>query len=491
MRMQRTGKARAGRPESNPTSSITPLLLAGVRRNLEATAEIHSPYDGHLIASVCQATAEDAEEAIHAVTVAFRETRALPAWRRAAILHHVADRLAGEALDLARGMALEAGKPLHDGRMEVSRAIETFRIAAEEAKRIGGEILPLDWTEGNDGRNGLLRRFPIGPVLGITPFNFPLNLVAHKVAPAIAAGNPIIIKPAPQTPLTALRLGQMVVDAGWPPGAISVLPCSNEVAAGMIADERIRMLSFTGSAKVGWALKASAPRKRVTLELGGNAAMIVHEDADLELAAQRILQGGFSFAGQSCISVQRVFVHKMRWQTLAQRLTEGVEQMVVGDPLDEEVQIGPMISEAAAERAEAWIERAVDAGARLLTGGERKGSRLSPAILAKVPRETELFQEEAFAPVVFLNPYETFDEAIQAVNDTRYGLQAAVFTRDWQRIMQAWNQIDAGAVLVNESTAWRADHMPYGGVKDSGFGREGVRSAIDSMMEEKLLVARF
>ncbi|MGI8772790.1 MAG: aldehyde dehydrogenase family protein [Acidobacteriaceae bacterium] len=490
MRMQRTGKARAGKPESG-TSAITPLLLAGVRRNLETTAEVRSPFDGHLIASVCQATPDDALEAIQAAQVAFAETRELPAWRRSAILNHIADRLAGEALDLARGMALEAGKPLHNGRAEVARAIDTFRIAAEETKRIGGEILPLDWTAGNDGRNGLIRRFPIGPVLGITPFNFPLNLVAHKVAPAIAAGNPIIIKPAPQTPLTALRLGQMVVDAGWPAGAISVLPCSNEVAAGMIADDRIRMLSFTGSAKVGWALKAAAPRKRVTLELGGNAAMIVHEDADLELAAQAILQGGFSYAGQSCISVQRVFVHKMRWQTLAQRLTEGVEQMVVGDPLDEEVQIGPMISVAAAERAEAWIERAVDAGARLLTGGERKGARLRPAILAKVARTTELFQEEVFAPVVFLNPCESFDEAIEAVNDSRYGLQAAVFTRDWQRIMQAWKQIDAGAVLVNESTAWRADHMPYGGVKESGMGREGVRAAIDSMMEEKLLVARF
>jgi glyceraldehyde-3-phosphate dehydrogenase (NADP+) len=349
----------------------------------------------------------------------------------------------------------------------------------------------LDWTAGNDQRAGLIRRFPIGPILGITPFNFPLNLVAHKLAPAIASGNPIIIKPAPQTPLTALRLGEIAVEAGWPRGAISVLPCSNEVTAGMLADSRLRMVTFTGSAEVGWKLKAMAPRLRCTLELGGNAAMIVHEDADIELAARAILTGGFSYSGQSCISVQRVFVHKMRWQTLAQRLTEGIEQMVAGDPLDEQTQIGPMISIAAAERAAAWIEKAVDAGARLITGGERRGAQLSPALLAKVPRTTALFKEEVFAPIVFLNPYETFDDAIAAVNDSRYGLQAAVFTKDWGRITQAFREIEVGTVLINEATSWRAEHMPYGGVKDSGTGREGLRSAIESMTEERMLVAQF
>jgi glyceraldehyde-3-phosphate dehydrogenase (NADP+) len=251
------------------------------------------------------------------------------------------------------------------------------------------------------------------------------------------------------------------------------------------------MLTFTGSAEVGWKLKAMAPRLRCTLELGGNAAIIVHEDADIELAARAILTGGFTYSGQSCISVQRVFVHKTRWQTLAQRLTEGIEQMAAGDPLDEATQIGPMISLAAAERAVAWIERAVDAGARLITGGERRGAQLSPALLAKVPRTTALFKEEVFAPIVFLNPYDTFDEAIAAVNDSRYGLQAAVFTKDWGRITQAFREIEAGAVLINEATSWRAEHMPYGGVKDSGTGREGLRSAIESMTEERMLVAQF
>jgi glyceraldehyde-3-phosphate dehydrogenase (NADP+) len=283
----------------------------------------------------------------------------------------------------------------------------------------------------------------------------------------------------------------MAVDAGWPRGAISVLPCSNEVTAGMLADSRLRMLTFTGSAAVGWKLKAMAPRLRCTLELGGNAAMIVHEDADLDLAAQSILTGGFSYSGQSCISVQRVFVHKTRWQTLAQRLTEGIEQMHAGDPLDEQTQIGPMISLAAAERAADWIEKAVDAGGRLITGGERRGAQLSPTLLAKVPHTTPLFKEEAFAPVVFLNPYDTFDEAIAAVNDSRYGLQAAVFTKDWGRITQAFREIEAGAVLINEATSWRAEHMPYGGVKESGTGREGLRSAIESMTEERMLIARF
>jgi acyl-CoA reductase-like NAD-dependent aldehyde dehydrogenase len=483
--------SKAKRAATQGSPAATPLMIAGNLRNSEATAEVHSPYDNHVIASVCQATGGDADEALRAAEKAFAETKLLPSWRRAAILEHIAARIERESLDLARGIALEAGKPLSAARTEVHRAVQTFRVAAEEAKRINGELLPLDWTAGNENRAALIRRFPIGPILGITPFNFPVNLVAHKLAPAIASGNPIIIKPAPQTPLSALRLGEMAVDAGWPRGGISVLPCSNEVTAGMLADSRLRMLTFTGSAAVGWKLKAMVPRLRCTLELGGNAAMIVHEDADLDLAAQSILTGGFSYSGQSCISVQRVFVHKTRWQTLAQRLTEGIEQMHAGDPLDEQTQIGPMISLAAAERAADWIEKAVDAGARLITGGERRGAQLSPTLLAKVPHTTPLFKEEAFAPVVFLNPYDTFDEAISAVNDSRYGLQAAVFTKDWGRITQAFREIEAGAVLINESTSWRAEHMPYGGVKESGTGREGLRSAIESMTEERMLIARF
>jgi glyceraldehyde-3-phosphate dehydrogenase (NADP+) len=471
-----------------------PFLLAGEPRVSHTALDIRSPFDQHVIAPVYQASAEDAEEAMAAATRAFAQTRALTSAQRSEICASVAHELEKEHADIARGIALEAGKPLTDAAREVGRAVDTFRLAAEEAKRIGGSVLPLDWphTAANASgakRTGIGRRFPIGPIVGITPFNFPLNLVAHKVAPAVASGNPILIKPAPQTPLTALRLGHILVEAGWPAGAISVLPCANEVAAVLVADGRPCMLSFTGSAAVGWQLKAQAGRKRVTLELGGNAAILVHDDADLDLAAQRIVAGGFSYAGQSCISVQRVFVQKTRWQTLAQKITAAVEALVTGDPLHEKTQVGPMISEAAATRAEGWIHEAVAEGAHLLAGGGREGAVLQPSVLAKVATTSKVYCEEVFAPVVMINPYDSFEEGLAQVNASRYGLQAAVFTRDFGRIMQAWRELEVGAVMVNESTSWRADQMPYGGVKDSGIGREGVRSAIEEMTEERLLIA--
>lgn len=495
-----TTGARANAVEGAPHKAkqaaqqgVIPFLLAGEPRESAHAIEIRSPFDQHVIGRVCQANEADADEALGAAARAFQATRKLTSARRSEICAAVADRIQVEHQDIAKGIALEAGKPIADATREVSRAIDTFRIAAEEAKRIGGSVQPLDWPSAGESsatqRTGIGRRFPIGPIIGITPFNFPLNLVAHKVAPAVASGNPIIIKPAPQTPLTALRLGQILVDAGWPAGAISVLPCANEVAAKLVTDDRPRMLSFTGSATIGWALKGQAGRKRVTLELGGNAAVLVHEDADLDLAALRIVGGGFSYAGQSCISVQRVFIHKTRWQTLAQKITAAVETLVTGDPMDEETQVGPMISEAAAMRAETWINEAIADGAHLLTGGERKGAVLQPTVIAKPPAASKIYREEAFAPLITITPYETFEDGIALVNASRYGLQAAVFTRDFGRIMQAWRELEVGAVLVNESTSWRADQMPYGGVKDSGLGREGVRSAIEEMTDERLLIA--
>ncbi|GBC81376.1 Sulfoacetaldehyde dehydrogenase [bacterium HR10] len=464
-----------------------PFLLGGEPRYSGTRVEIRDPYDRAVIGVVHWASAEEAGEAVAEAVRAFEETRRLPSHARAEVLRRVAAALSERREELAQLITREAGKPIRDARLEVARAIQTFTVAAEEAKRLGGEMLPLDWMVGSENRWALVRRFPIGPILGITPFNFPLNLVAHKVAPALAAGNPILIKPAPQTPLSALALGEMVVRAGWPRGGISVLPCANEVVAELLRDERIRMLSFTGSAEVGWRLKAQVPKKRVTLELGGNAAVLVHEDADLAYAARRAVYGGFAYAGQTCISVQRILVHEAVVEPFLTRFLEGVRDLVVGDPKEEATDVGPMISEAAAERAEQWIREAVAAGARVLVGGERQGAFLMPTVLADAPPETKVWSEEVFAPVVVVNRYADFEEALRQVNASRYGLQAGLFTRDVRRIFRAYEVLEVGGLIVNEVPTYRADHMPYGGVKDSGFGREGVRAAIQEMTEPRLL----
>ena len=452
------------------------------------TVTIRSPWDGRVVGVVSQASGSDVEEALYGADTSFAATRALTSGQRSEILRKVADNIERETEELARCITLEAGKAIPDSKVEVQRAVQTFRIAAEEAKRIGGEILPLDTTPGNDRRAALIRRFPIGPILGITPFNFPLNLVAHKVAPAVACGNPIIIKPAPQTPISALRLGAMVVEAGWPDGAISVLPARNDLATAMLRDPRIRMLSFTGSAEVGWQLKAAVPKKKVTLELGGDAAVIVHADADLDFAAERIVRGGFVYSGQSCISVQRVFVHGTVRDALVAKLKSGIAKLCRGEPFDGSTQLGPMINEQAAIRAESWINDAKNAGAQVQCGGARAGNFLAPALLTDVPANTKLASEEVFAPVVWVNSYSTFEEAVSLVNGSRYGLQTGVFTHDWNLIATAWRDLEVGAVLINESPTWRADQAPYGGVKDSGCGREGIRSAIESITEERLLI---
>ncbi len=471
-----------------PDRTTEPILLAGRIESRAETVTIRNPYNNALVGAVCQASLEDAETACAAAVRGFAMTRKLAAWERAAILTRIADALAAEAGDIAQTIVLEAGKPLKDALGEVSRAVNTFRIAAEEAKRIDGEVKPADWIAGTEGRVALSRRFPIGPILGITPFNFPLNLVAHKLAPAIASGNPVVIKPAPQTPFTALRLGRIAVEAGWPAEAISVLPCSNEAAAAMVTDDRMAMLSFTGSVLVGWKLKEMAPRKRVTLELGGNAAVIVCADANMELAAQRILAGGYTYAGQSCISVQRVYAHTSVLSDLVKRISDGLSKLEVGDPALETTRVGPMINLGAAERAESWIGEAVNAGATLHAGGQRNGTTLMPALLTGVPADCLLCREEAFAPIVVVNSFDDLDEALAATNASLYGLQAAIFTASWASMAQAWNELEVGAVLVDESSAWRADQLPYGGVKNSGVGKEGVRSAIEEMTESRMLI---
>ena len=465
-----------------------PFIVGGERRTSAEKVEIRNPYNQDVIAVVNYASARDAEEAIARAASAFGTMRPLPSYRRAEVLRHVANELTARKEELAELIMLEAGKPIRDARTEVTRAIQTFTVAAEETKRLGGELLPLDWLVGSENRWAVVRRFPIGPILGITPFNFPLNLVAHKVAPALASGNSIIIKPAPQTPLSALRLGEIVCEAGWPEGGLSILPCSNDVAGQMLADERIKKLTFTGSAEVGWRLKARVPKKKVTLELGGNAAVIVHEDADLDYSAKRCVQGGFAYAGQTCISVQRIYVHEAVYEPFLERLLEGVRNLVVGDPRDERTDVGPMISVAAAERAESWIREAVQSGAKVLIGGERSGAFLMPTVLTEVAPEMRVSCEEVFAPVVMVSRYADFDEAIRQVNASRYGLQAGLFTRDLNRIFRAYEAIEVGGLIINDVPTYRADHMPYGGVKDSGFGREGVRSAIEEMTEPRVLV---
>jgi acyl-CoA reductase-like NAD-dependent aldehyde dehydrogenase len=469
-------------------SQSQPILLAGSPVQRAKKLEIASPWSSQFKRIVSQANDADAEAALAAVDASFSVTRTLSSWQRSDILQRISDLIGRDAAVLAQLIALEAGKSIRDSRLEVTRAVQTFKVAAEEAKRIGGEILPLDWTPGSEHRVAMTQRVPVGPILAISPFNFPLNLVAHKLAPAIATGSPLIIKPSPFTPVTALSLGMIAVEAGWPKEAISVLPCDNKVAEVLLCDDRIRKLSFTGSAEVGWRLKSLVPKKHVTLELGGNAAVIVNDDADIALTAQRILQGGFTYSGQSCISVQRVFAHEDVAGALIEKVRAGLQKLVSGDPFDDATQLGPMINEEAAIRAYNWIRAAVDAGAKLIHGGNRKSFHMDPTLLSEVPDDTPLAQEEVFAPVAFINKFSDFSKALAAVNRSRYGLQAGVFTQRWSSIAEAWRTLEVGAVLINESPSWRVEHQPYGGVKDSGFGREGIRSAIEAMTETRLLI---
>ena len=469
-------------------TSTRPLLIAGQWRSTSTTARITNPFDGSLLAEVCQGGPKEAEEAVRAAAAAFEASRRLPAHARASLLQRIAEALTARREEFARSIAGEAGKPIADARREVSRATQTFTIAAEEAKRIPGEVVPLDLTPGNEPYLGVTRRFPIGPVLGITPFNFPLNLVAHKMAPCLAAGNTMVLKPAPQTPLTALLLGEVVTEAGAMAGAVNILPCDNAVAERLVTDERFKLLSFTGSAPVGWMLKGKAGRKRVVLELGGNAGVIVEPDADVDLAASRCATGGFGYAGQTCISVQRILVHESIVDRFTEALLERVRSYRVGDPLDDRTVVGPLINEAAACRVESWIGEAVAQGGRVLLGGKRTGALLEATVLSDVRPDMKVTTEEVFGPLVTVTPYARFADAMRMLNDSAYGLQAGVFTQDIDRIFSAFRELEVGTVLANEIPTFRADHMPYGGVKGSGLGREGVRYAIEEMTELKLLV---
>ena len=450
--------------------------------------EVRAPYDGGVIGRVVQARREHAEAAIVAAVKAFGTTRRLPAFERQRVLRRVAQSISERRDEFSRTLAQEAGKPIKLARIEVDRAVFIFNVAAEEATRIYGEYLPLDWQESTAGRWGMVKRFPIGPIAGITPFNFPLNLVSHKVAPAIAAGCSMVLKPAPQTPLCALLLAECVQQAGWPDGGLNVLPLSNEDASLLVTDERIKLISFTGSVPVGWDIKRRAGKKKVALELGGNAGAIVHSDADLSYAAERCVTGSFGYAGQTCISVQRILVEHSVYGKFVDLFVEGAKQLRTGDPMEESTDVGPLIRESDAIRVTHWIEEAVRAGARLLCGGGRKGSIVEPTVLTGTKPEMKVNCQEIFGPVVTVEPYQNFDEALRRINNSNYGLQAGVFSRDAKLLFQAFDELEVGGVVAGDIPSFRIDQMPYGGVKDSGLGREGLRYAIEEMTEPKLLV---
>jgi glyceraldehyde-3-phosphate dehydrogenase (NADP+) len=400
----------------------------------------------------------------------------------------VAQGIAERKQEFARTLAQEAGKPIKAARTEVERAIFTFTVAAEESTRGYGEYLPLDWQEFTAGRWGIVKRFPLGPIAGITPFNFPVNLVAHKVAPAIASGCPMVLKPAPQTPLSALLLAQTVQQAGWPDGALNVLPLSNEDASLLVTDERLKLISFTGSAPVGWDIKRRAGKKKVVLELGGNAGVIVHNDADLNYAAERCVAGGFAYAGQTCISVQRILVERTVFGKFTELLLVAVKKLKAGDPMDDTTDLGPLIRESDAVRTVDWVQEAVRGGARLLAGGQRKGSVVEPTVLTNTRTDMKVNCQEIFGPVVTVEAYEDFGDALRQVNNSPYGLQAGIFTRDVKLLFNAFEELEVGSVIAGDVPTFRIDHMPYGGIKDSGLGREGLRYAIEEMTEPKLLV---
>ena len=450
--------------------------------------EIRAPYDGSLIARVTQGRKEHAEAAMAAAVKAFSTTRRLPAFERQRVLRQIAAGIQARKDEFVRTMAQEAGKPIKSARTEVDRAIFTFNIAAEETVRGYGEYLPLDWQQSTAGRWGIVKRFPLGPIAGITPFTFPLNLVAHKVAPAIAAGCSMVLKPAPQTPLSSLLLTEVIQQAGWPDGGLNVVLLSNGDSAQLVQDDRIKLISFTGSAAVGWALKATAGKKKVVLELGGNSGVIVHSDADLAYAADRCITGSFAYAGQSCISVQRILVEHSVYGKFTELFLARAGKLKVGDPLDESSDVGPMIGESDAIRAADWVQEAVRGGARLLCGGKRKGTMLEPTVLTSTKPDMKVNCQEIFAPVVTVEPYNDFASALREVNNSAYGLQAGLFARDAKLIFQAYEELEVGGLIAGDVPTFRVDHMPYGGVKDSGLGREGLRYAIEEMTEPKLLV---
>jgi acyl-CoA reductase-like NAD-dependent aldehyde dehydrogenase len=472
------------------TPPIHPLYLANRPETPNADLEVRDKFNDTIIAHIPLADAATIDRAIGAAQAAAPALRAMPSHARQAVLEHCVVRFTARKAKLAEMLCAEAGKPIADARGEVARLIDTFKIAAEESVRIVGEVLPLDRTPRSAGYLGFWKRVPIGPCSFISPFNFPLNLAAHKIAPALAVGCPFVLKPASLTPLGALAIGEVLAETDLPAGAFSILPCRRDAAELFTTDARFKLLSFTGSPDVGWDLKHRAGRKRVVLELGGNAAVIVDEGVDLDDAARRIALGAFYQSGQSCISVQRIFIHEKIYDDFKTKLLTETAAYKSGDPRDEATRIGPIISDEEAARIESWIQSAVASGARVLCGGTRRGRIVEATLLENVPESAEISCREVFGPVALLAPFKDFDEALDAVNGSEFGLQAGVFTRDIHKAHRAWDRLEVGGVVINEAPSWRVDHMPYGGVKSSGFGREGIRWAIEDMSEVRLMIVR-
>ena len=454
------------------------------------TSVIRAPHDGSEVGVVSLAGPEAVRAALDANVAAAPACRDMPAFARAAALRQIAQGLEAERAELARTLALEAGKPISQARIEIDRAIFVFSDGAEQATRIEGEVLPADVNPTGKGRIAITRRFPLSPVVGITPFNFPVLLAAHKIAPAMACGASLTLKPPPQDPLTTLRLFELVKASGYPAGGIAVVPCHVEVAQILIEDPRVRVITFTGSAKAGWAIRAKAGTKRVALELGGNAAVIIEPDADLDWAATRCAVGGFTYAGQSCISTQRILVHQDVYKTFLDAFLPKVRQLKVGDVLDDTTDVGPMIALEAAERVERWIREAQSSGAEIVLGGKRTGRVLEPTVLVRTTPEMKVNCEEVFAPLVTVTPYRTTAEAIAAANASPWGLQAGVFTTNVNTLFRLHAELDVGAVNGNDIPGFRVDRLPYGGAKGSGLGREGVRYAIEEMTELRVLTMK-
>jgi glyceraldehyde-3-phosphate dehydrogenase (NADP+) len=463
------------------------LLIKGKWEESKDRREIKSPYDQSVVGVVHFAEKNQVENALTAADEAFKETKKLSSFERSRVLEKISSEIEKNKEELAKSITLQGGKTIKSSRIEAERAVNTFQIAAEEAKRIGGEMIPLDLSLQTKERWGIVRRFPIGVISAISPFNFPLNLVAHKVAPALATGNTVILRPSSQVPITSILLGDIISKTDYPAGGLNIVPSGYEAAEILLTDDRVKKVTFTGSPAVGWELKKKAYQKKVTLELGGNAAVVIEPDADLEYALPRTILGAFSYSGQICISIQRIFLHEKIYDRFLADLVEATQKLKMGDPLEEETDVGPMIDEGAAKQTEEWVGEAVEKGAQIICGGKRDGVMFEPTILERVKPELRISWLEAFAPIVVVYSYKDFEEALKGVNYSRYGLQAGIFTKNLKKAFQAFEELEVGGVIINDIPTFRTDHMPYGGVKESGFGREGLKYAIEEMTEIKLM----